>query len=244
MTDGNTACRGPAFARVRAVCVLLQFLPALAAAASAGEELATRGAPNVPACASCHGAKGEGQAAAGFPGLAGQSEAYLVKQLADFAAGRRRNEVMAPVAKAMSEAQRKAASAYFAGLPPAGGGQGAPTASAAPAATAGGARSTVSAQQASPGEKLARRGDWDHGIPACFACHGPAGQGVGTHFPAIAGQWSGYTARQLRDWKSGARANDPQGLMKSVAARLSEAQIDAVADWLQRAPVARGGSGR
>lgn len=241
----TTSRRTPRTARARAACALLQFLPALAAGASAGEELATKGAPNVPACATCHGAKGEGQGAAGFPSLAGQSEGYLYKQLADFAAGRRKNQVMAPVAKAMNEAQMKAASAYFAGLAPP---PRSPEASAAPirtgarAVTARPDTASAAAGRESAGEKLARRGDWDNGIPACFACHGPAGQGVGAHFPAIAGQWSSYTARQLRDWKSGARANDPQGLMKSVAARLSDAQIDAVADWLQRATGV--GSGR
>ncbi len=136
---------------------------------------------------------------------------------------------MAPIAKALDEASREAASAYYATL-------------TAPAVkTISPASPIASATTASPaprndggvGAKLARAGDWDHDIPACFACHGPGGVGVGAVFPRIAGQLASYTERQLRDWKSGARANDPQGLMKTVAQRLSDAQIQAVADYLQ-----------
>ena len=88
-----------------------------ASPAEQGELLATKGATGVLACATCHGAQGQGMAA--FPYLAGQGEAYLARQLGEFASGTRNNPVMGPIAKAMSAEQITAASAYYAQLPPA-----------------------------------------------------------------------------------------------------------------------------
>ncbi|MCK7576643.1 MAG: c-type cytochrome [Chromatiales bacterium] len=91
------------------------------------------------------------------------------------------------------------------------------------------------------GERLAQIGNWSKGVPACYQCHGPDGQGVAAHFPAIAPQSATYVANQLRDWKSGSRHNDPASLMKAVAERLSEDEITAVAAYLasRNAPGAR-----
>lgn len=194
----------------------------LAHAGAPGAALVLQGAPGVPACMSCHGSSGEGLAAAGFPRLAGQSAAYLEKQLHAFAGGQRVNPQMQAVASALSDSQIRAVAAYYGQLP---GWQPAPPpvdAAALPTAP----------QQWTRGQKLALRGNWDKGIPACFTCHGPAGVGVAPHFPALNGQHAAYTRSQLKAWQSGTRTNDPQGLMKSVALRLSPAEIDAVSAYL------------
>jgi len=83
-----------------------------------GKQLAEQGIParSVAACVSCHGAQGEGNAAAGFPRLAGQPGPYLARQLEAYADGRRANPVMAPIAKGMNDEQRRAVSAYYASL--------------------------------------------------------------------------------------------------------------------------------
>lgn len=74
------------------------------------------GADGVAACVTCHGAKGEGNPAAGFPHLAGLGSGYLYEQLTALANGSRANPVMAPVAKGLSDAQRQALAEYYAGL--------------------------------------------------------------------------------------------------------------------------------
>ena len=183
---------------------------------AAPRDLALKGRPGVAPCAQCHGANGEGQVAAGFPRLAGLPREYLAKQLHDFRAGRRKNPVMAPIAMALDAPAIDTLSAYYADL------------KAAPPTTlqAGSVESAL-------GARIAQRGNWDKDVPACFACHGESGSGVPPHFPSIANQPASYTAKQLRDWKSGERANDPNALMKSVAARLSEEEIDSVAAYLQ-----------
>ncbi|HSN21397.1 MAG TPA: c-type cytochrome [Usitatibacter sp.] len=212
--DARRAAARGAFAFLLGACAALAA-PACRADAGAGRELATSGAPGgVGACSTCHGAQGEGQPQAGFPRRAGQGRAYLVKQLRDFRAGRRHNPVMEPVAKALDEKQLGDAADYFSSLP----------------GTA--ARVSFDDTPKSDGERIALRGDWDHGVPGCFKCHGEGGRGIAPHFPAIAGQGATYTSKQLRDWKSGARANDAQGLMKSVADHLPDSEIDVVAGWL------------
>ena len=88
--------------------------------ADPGAAIANRGATNVPACASCHGGAGEGNAQAGFPRLSGQPASYLAKQLDAYADGRRPNPVMTPIATALSPAQRGAVAAHYAALAVAG----------------------------------------------------------------------------------------------------------------------------
>lgn len=217
-----------------AAAVLCWGSAAIAASDDAAAVLATKGAPNVPACAQCHGAGGEGMAAGGFPELAGQNASYLAKQLNDFAADRRASPIMGPIAKALKPTEMQSLADYYQALV-------APPRSAAAqhqtAASAAGGVTPASASVAiSLGARLAQRGDWDHDIPACFACHGSAGSGIGAHFPRIAGQNRLYTERQLNDWKNNVRANDPQGLMKAVADRLSDAQIAAVSLYLEQLP--------
>lgn len=161
-------------------------------------------------CVVCHGEQGAGNAAASFPRLAGLDAGYLAKQLRDFQRGTRKDAVMQPIAKALSQAEIDDVTAYFAAQRPP-----ALAAAADPALLARGAR-------------LATSGFWDKDVPACISCHGPAGRGVGANFPALAGQHPSYIAQQLNAWRTGTRDNDPQGLMKGIALRLPAGDIAAV----------------
>jgi len=191
----------------------------------AGAALAQQGGPGISACVSCHGARGEGQAATGFPRLAGQPQAYLLKQLQAFAEGTRKNPVMEPIARALNAQQMRDLADHYAGLP----GWSAPL------------KTGASDPATAPGPRLATTGNWDKNIPACFACHGPDGAGIPPHFPAITGQPRAYTRTQLKAWQAGTRSNDPQGLMKSVADRMTDADIEAVSLYLEN-PTAAGRS--
>lgn len=168
------------------------------------------------ACASCHGARGEG--ALNVPRLAGLNENYLFKQLRDYVRGNRENEIMHTVARTLSEREMRALARYY-------------------------SRSYVASTSEpslggsiSRGEQLALNGDWSRNIPSCFSCHGSSGFGVGAQFPALAAQHPAYTASQLTAWAGGSRRNSPLGLMEGIAAKLSDKDRMAIADYLATLP--------
>jgi thiosulfate dehydrogenase len=185
--------------------------------------LALHGDPahGVPPCLSCHGPAGQGNAAAGFPRLAGLPADYIVAQLQALADGRREATMMKPIAKPLTLAQQQALGAYFAAL----------STPAAPTST-----QPVPAR----GAELAQYGRWSDELPACERCHGPRGVGVGEAFPPLAGQPAAYLASQLRAWKARKRPAGPLGLMGTVAGKLSEADILAVAEYFSAQPAHSG----
>ncbi|MFC5495911.1 c-type cytochrome [Caenimonas terrae] len=178
-----------------------------------GRQLAAQGAgAAVAACAGCHGARGEGGAA--FPRLAGTGQAYLQAQLEAFASGARKNPLMQPIAQGLTPAQRKSVTLYYSQLPP-------------PLQAVDAARPTP----ADAGAWLATRGRWADQVPACAQCHGPGGNGVGAHFPPLAGLPAAYIAAQLQAWKDGTRPPGPLGLMQAVASKLGPADVGAVSSY-------------
>ena len=76
-----------------------------------------------------------------------------------------------------------------------------------------------------------RGGNAASGVPACAGCHGPAGAGLPGQYPRLAGQYAEYVAAQLKAFKEGGRANDANGAMRGVAARLTEREIRAVSEY-------------
>lgn len=187
--------------------------------AVAGGAFAAADAPDAAAtCVGCHGEQGQGEPAALVPRLAGLQRDYLVKQLRDFRAGNRSNEAMNGIAASLQDADIEALASYYAELRP---------------------RATsvdVKASLVSRGRTLAERGDWSRTIPACFRCHGDGATGVGSHMPALAGQHREYLERQLQAWKQGERSNDPIDLMSSIAGRMTDDDIAAVAAYLASLP--------
>lgn len=153
----------------------------------------------------------------GFPRLAGLDARYLAKQLADYAAGLRQSEVMSSIARRLSESDMDAVSKYYASLP---------AAAAAPSAL-----DTSLLQQ---GAFLYASGSRNGEIQGCINCHGPRASGTGGGYPALAGQPKHYLMQQLNQWREGARRNDVGSVMKHIAKRLTETEIDAVAEYLSR----------
>lgn len=203
--------------------------PAAAALAVNAAQLAGAGnGRGAPACATCHGAAGDGNSSMGAPRIAGLSAVYTDRQLENFAGGNRVDAIMTPIAKTLSPAERTAMAAFYARLPN------------RPVKTGG---PTVAADSSTPGagEQLALRGRWSNELPACIECHGNGGVGVGDAFPALAAQPALYLENQLRAWQSGARDPGPQGLMGGIAEKLSAADIQAVADYFSRQPILTGG---
>jgi cytochrome c553 len=168
-------------------------------------------------CAACHGADGNSVAAAN-PKIAGQFAEYLHKQLADYkpqAAGNkpaRDNPIMTPMVANLSEDDIKSLAAYYSGqkLNPS---------------------VATDKDLAALGQKIWRGGIPSSNVPACAGCHGPAGAGIPAQYPRLSGQFAEYTAAQLKAFREGARANDPNGMMRGVAARMTEREIQAVSQY-------------
>ena len=167
-------------------------------------------------CAACHAADGNSTAPAN-PKLAGQFADYLNKQLNDFKAkdGKkpaRESAVMNGMVATLSEGDIKQVAAYFSGqkLKPA---------------------LASDKDLAALGQKLWRGGNAEKNLPACAGCHGPAGAGIPGQFPRLAGQYGDYLAGQLKLFRDGGRANDPNGVMRAVASKMSEREIRAVGEY-------------
>ena len=148
------------------------------------------------------------------PRLAGQHAEYTEKQLREFKSGSRNNAIMAPMVAALSDEDISDIAVYYASLK--------------------GTTGTSSPEHVDAGEKLYRAGDANTGLAACMACHGPAGNGnPAALYPSIAGQFAEYTAIQLKAFKSETRANDANNVMRSVASKMTNDEIDAVADYIE-----------
>jgi cytochrome c553 len=168
-------------------------------------------------CAACHGADGNSPSPVN-PKLAGQIPEYLEKQLHNFrvAAGKkaeRENAVMAGMSAGLSPEDIRSVAAYFASQVPKGG-------------------ASRSKELVFVGQKLFRAGNAATGLPACAGCHGPTGAGLPAQYPRLAGQYAEYTTAQLKSFHDGQRANDTNRMMRAIAAKMSEAEMRAVSDYI------------
>jgi cytochrome c553 len=175
-----------------------------------GEQLAKQ------VCAACHAADGNSDAPAN-PKVAGQHAGYLYKQLANFKAqegkkAARENALMAGMVAPLSEPDMRALAAYYASR------------KLKPAAAS-------DKELAALGQKIWRGGIAEKNVAACSGCHGPDGAGIPGQYPRLAGQFAEYVDAQLKLFRAGGRANDPNGMMRGVAARMSDAEIKAVAEY-------------
>ncbi len=211
-----------------AFAALLVFGPAHAAGdVAAGKALSGT-------CAGCHAADGNATIPA-YPKLAGQHEAYLFKQLKDFQSGLRKNATMKAQVAALCAGKRKAdcekamrdVAAYFASQK-----------------TKPGA---ADKKLVTLGRNIYRGGNPSKGLSSCMGCHGPNGAGnPAAKFPKLAGQNAKYIEAQLRSFRSAGeitnppkdlstlpgRANDAGRMMQSIAARMSDREIKAVASYI------------
>lgn len=164
-------------------------------------------------CLACHGPQGNSIVPM-WPKLAGQHPEYIRKQLADFQAGNRVNDQMTPMAMPLTQQEILDVAAYY----------------ATQAQTGGEADPAL----AKLGESLYRAGNAESGVPACAGCHGPAGMGQGlAKFPRIAGQHADYIKQTLAYFRDSERANDPNGMMRGAAARMTDREIAAVSQYVQ-----------
>lgn len=186
---------------------------ALAQSDASKPDLAKGGAIAKKICSACHGTDGNSPTSAN-PKLAGQVPEYLSRQLVGFKANsERKNPVMLGMTVNLSSNDIRDLAAYY----------------ASQKAKEGIAKNRETVVL---GRRLYRGGDISKGLPACAACHGAAGEGLPAQYPRLAGQYAEYTEAQLRAFRSGERVNDPNRMMRMVAAKMSDAEIKAVSDYI------------
>lgn len=198
------------FKQLAVTCALLGL--ACAAAHAEGNVQAGQAKAGT-VCVACHGLDGN-SVNPQWPSIAGQHEQYIVKQIKAFRAGQRTNTLMSPIAATLSDQEIEDVAAYY-------------------------ATQKIKGLEAEPskaklGEQIYRGGLADSKVPACLACHGPNGRGnPASAYPSIRGQHAEQVVMQLQAYKKGERATDPNAMMRTVAARLSDEQIAAVASYVQ-----------
>jgi cytochrome c553 len=165
-------------------------------------------------CGTCHGQGGQATAPI-YPSLAGQNAQYLTKQLTDFVAGRRVNATMSPQAQDLSPQNIAELAAFF----------------AAKLARRG---RVANAESVAQGQALYTQGNATANLPACASCHGESAHGTAL-LPRLAGQNARYLTGQLQDFSQRQRTND-NAVMHDIAAKLTDADIKAVTDYLTQLP--------
>jgi len=170
---------------------------------SAGQETSS-------SCRGCHGPDGN-SFSPDWPNLASQNPVYLSKQIRDFQSGDRKDPTMSSMVVGLARGDINDIAAYF----------------STQAIKADAPATTVA------GKRLYEGGNRYSRTPACACCHGRNGVGAGRGgIPRLVGQNSCYTAKTLRDFKSGVRSNDSNGMMQAIAAKLSDKEIEAVSAFM------------
>ena len=165
-------------------------------------------------CQGCHGEEGMSSEPM-IPHLAGQYGTYIYKNLRNFQAGTRTNQIMSAMAATIDDADLADISAYFASRPKMKG------------------KGTVAKSEV--GKNLFLNGDMNRMIISCINCHGVNGKGKtpsNAVFPVIGGQQAGYLRGQLINWREGERTNSAGGVMNIIAQKLTDAEIDSLANYI------------
>lgn len=205
------------FSRLWSGIVPALFLLAPAVAAAGNDAVPDTLVQRIAACAACHGKQGQGGGNGYYPRIAGKPALYLYRQLRNFQAGRRDNPMMRHMVTGLSDSYLREIADHYAGMQP-------------PHRQRAG-KSWPKAVLAR-GQQLVRHGDPQRKVPACQACHGARLTGVQPATPALIGLPADYISAQLGAWHSHTRAAPPPDCMATVAARLDEQDIHAIAAWL------------
>ncbi|SFR81752.1 Cytochrome c553 [Marinobacter daqiaonensis] len=171
------------------------------------------GEANAGVCAGCHGQGGAAPVMAEYPKLSGLGEKYLYQQLKSIKDGERVIPEMTGLLDNRSDQDLQDLAAYF-------------------------DQQEMPLNQADPelidqGASLYRGGNLATNIAACAACHNPNGLGnEPAAYPRLGGQNAEYVAKSLRDYRAGERDGPNAQIMTDIAARLTDAEIEAVANYI------------
>lgn len=194
---------------IKAVLLGLTGLMAINTAQAADIEA---GKAKTALCLACHGADGNSINII-WPRLAGQHAAYIAKQLRDFKAGKRTDPTMQGMVAALTDEDIVNIAAYYETQTP--------------------AAAKFDESLLGAGENIYRGGITETSVAACMGCHSPTGNGnAPANYPALKSQHPEYIVAQLKKFKDGSRANDAGNMMRSVANRMSDAEMNAVAAYI------------
>lgn len=189
------------------------MLAAISQAHAIGDPVA--GESKAMICAACHGATGVSILGA-WPNLAGQNARYIAKQSIDIRDGRREVIEMQGIIDMFSDEDIRDIASFYAQQPTAE------------------INEEADAETLERGRILYVAGDLSRGIPACTACHLNHGEGNNpAAFPAVAAQWIDYTVLQMQHFRAGTRTNDPNAMMRRIAEKLSDEDIQAVSLYMR-----------
>lgn len=191
------------------VSPLLPLLYLLASAPALANSFGSSDDAPYELCALCHGLDGVSRMAK-FPKLAGQPQAYIEKQLANFRTQERSNDggQMVAIVTEITAQDIPVVAQWFAKQTP------------------------PPPEDATPDGISAGKAAFE--TLGCPACHDPA-QAKGTT-PHLTSQHQAYLSKQMTDFRDGARANDPDGLMSAAMKPASDAQIRAISQYLSATP--------
>ena len=193
--------------------VSVALLSALASTSALAQGSAAAGQAKAAACAACHGATGNESVLPNVPKLGAQGERYLLKQLQEIKADVRKVPLMAPIVAPLNDQDLADLAAYFASLE-------------AP-------KGATEESKLALGQEIYRAGIAKLGVAACSACHSPDGKGNAlAGYPALSGQDTQYVELQLKSFRAGERNNDEAEVMRTIAARLNDAEIAALASYV------------
>jgi len=193
--------------------VIVTFVSLLMGSVALAQGNAEAGAGLTTVCVACHGMTGNENTLPNVPKLGGQGEKYLLKQLLEIKSGVRAVPLMTGMLTTLNDQNLADVAAYYSSL-------------AAP-------EGAVEESKLALGEKVFRAGIASIGVAACSACHAPDGKGnAAAGFPTLNGQNAAYTDLQLRAWRAGERTNDEAEVMRTITARMNDAEIAAVASYV------------
>ncbi|MFC1236749.1 c-type cytochrome [Vibrio sp. F74] len=170
-------------------------------------------------CVACHSADGNSLITQ-YPKIAGQHAGYLEKQLAELKLGietsgekGRYDPIMSPMAMSLSDQDRQDLAAYYSSLPI--------------------SDNSTPEDVVEQGKTLYLAGNAERGLTACVACHGPRGNGTAlSGFPKISGQHADYIKIQLTKFRAGERKNDLNEMMRDIAMKLTDKEIDTLSKYV------------
>jgi cytochrome c553 len=159
-------------------------------------------------CNACHGLDAETPSQPLYPKLAGQNEQYILGQMRDFKSGSRDNSLSVVMTGSLSpiknDEEIKVIAKWLASL-------------------------TVEVEiiETDYGAKLYKE-------KKCHLCHGNKDNiPILPTYPKLAGQNYKYLIAQMKDIKSGKRKNGNSVVMKGIMSKVTENEIEIIAQWLQ-----------
>jgi cytochrome c553 len=182
------------------------------------------GKQKAASCASCHGDDGNSMVAT-FPKLAQQHSSYLERQLRAFKDGSRNDPMMSGMAMPLTDEDIEDIAAYYATQKISENAMPVPADEEDDKPAGGKSVEELIAK----GSDLYRNGNLASAVSACIACHGPFGEGnKPASFPALKSQHADYLIKTLTDFKTGARGNNPENIMRMIAQKMTDEEIKAV----------------